>query len=71
MSVVKALEHASMRCDRKLVLHVSLMEFYVFSLSIGSGSIRPTLSRKGKPATPCGIMTPGVQCALPSELIVV
>ena len=22
MSVVKALEHASMRCDRKLVLHV-------------------------------------------------
>lgn len=23
MSVVKALEHASMRCDRKLVLHVS------------------------------------------------
>lgn len=45
MSVVKALEHASMRCGRKLILHVSRSYSGGARLTC-SGSTHPTWSRK-------------------------
>ena len=48
MSVVKALEHAAMRCGRKLILHVGSQKVYNSKLMF-SGSTPPTSSQRQRP----------------------
>ena len=70
MSVVKALEHASMRCDRKLILHVGdIPRSRYLTLTPNSGLIRPTSSPPRRSAILSGTTMPGERCVQPSGLI--
>lgn len=67
MSVVKALEHAAMRCGRKLILQVGPSAHERRVADTLSGSIRVILSRRCKLSIPSDTTMPGEPCVLQSE----